>query len=290
MSQTKHNNKHRVFDQEKTMKIKHSTTIIFTLLLLAGTAVQARGDDHDRQRDRGYDTGTPMHYNYATAKKILRELYYRESNGRYSDYNRTIYCNCPILYRGRHMAGADFEECGYEIYKNPSRAYRIEWEHIVPAYNLGSQRRCWQKGGRRNCTRNDPIFSVMEGDMHNLQPSIGEVNEARSHYRYADAGLEPYQFGACDVVVDHKLRIMQPPESIRGIIARTYLYMYSKYNLAMSKKEARMYEIWDKSYPPTGWECHRNREIEKIQGNDNPYITRACSGRSRSPREHGRSH
>ena len=165
MSQTKHNNKHRVFDQEKIMKIKHSTTIIFTLLLLAGTAVQARGDDHDRQRDRGYDTGTPMHYNYATAKKILRELYYRESN---------------------------------------------------------------QKGGRRNCSRNDPIFSVMEGDMHNLQPAIGEVNEARSHYRYADAGLEPYQFGACDVVVDHKLRIMQPPESIRGIIARTYLYMYSK--------------------------------------------------------------
>lgn len=218
----------------------------------------------------------PRHYNYAAAKRILRDFYYREHSGRYRSYNRTIYCSCPIMYRNGKMNGADLKACGFRSLKKSERTYRIEWEHIVPASHMGKQRKCWQNGGRKNCTANDPYFSIMEGDMHNLQPSIGEVNEARAHYRYADAGLTPYQFGECDIVVDHKQKIMQPPEAARGIIARTYLYMYSRYKMKMSDRDAKMYQVWDRRYPPSEWECYRNRRIMEIQGNDNPFITRSC--------------
>ncbi|MBI0060210.1 MULTISPECIES: endonuclease [Gilliamella] len=29
-------------------------------------------------------------------------------------------------------------------------------------------------------------------------------------------------------------------------------------------------------YPPEQWECDRNRQIEKIQGNDNKFISEKC--------------
>lgn len=66
------------------------------------------------------------------------------------------------------------------------RATRIEWEHIVPAWVMGHQRQCWQKGGRKSCTDTDPVFREMEADLHNLAPAIGEVNGDRSNYLYSE--------------------------------------------------------------------------------------------------------
>lgn len=53
--------------------------------------------------------------------------------------------------------------CGYTPRKNANRAQRIEWEHIVPAWVIGHQRQCWQKGGRKNCAANDAQFRKTEG-------------------------------------------------------------------------------------------------------------------------------
>jgi endonuclease I len=47
--------------------------------------------------------------------------------------------------------------------QKPQRAARIEWEHIVPAWQIGHQRQCWQEGGRKNCTRNDEVFKRRSG-------------------------------------------------------------------------------------------------------------------------------
>ena len=47
-------------------------------------------------------------------------------------------------------------------------ASRVEWEHVVPAWQFGHQRQCWQDGGRKNCAK-DPVYRKMESDMHNLQ-------------------------------------------------------------------------------------------------------------------------
>ncbi|CAM5322348.1 hypothetical protein SSTU70S_05180 [Stutzerimonas stutzeri] len=60
----------------------------------------------------------------------------------------------------------------------------MEWEHIVPAWVIGHQRRCWQQGGRKHCTANDPVFSRAEADLHNLVPVVGEVNGDRSNFGF----------------------------------------------------------------------------------------------------------
>jgi len=141
----------------------------------------------------------------------------------------------------------------------------------MPAYWFGHQRQCWQNGGRKAC-RKDPVFTQMEGDLHNLQPAIGEINGDRSNYRFSMLAGEERLYGKCDFEVDFKGRKAEPRPTVRGDIARTYLYMADKYNLPLSRQQRRLFEVWTKSDPVDPWERQRNRLIARVQGDSNPYI------------------
>lgn len=43
---------------------------------------------------------------------------------------------------------------------------------------------CWRDGGHKEYKK-DSKFNEMEGNLHNLHSSIGEVNGDRSNYRYS---------------------------------------------------------------------------------------------------------
>ncbi len=34
--------------------------------------------------------------------------------------------------------------------------------------------------------------------------------------------------------------------------------------------------VWDKQYPVEKWECVRTKRIERIQGNENPFVKQPC--------------
>jgi deoxyribonuclease-1 len=87
---------------------------------------------------------------------------------------------------------------------------------------------------------------------------------------------ENREFGKCDVEIKNK--IVEPKESIRGEIARTYLYMGSVYpgRGIISKKNRKLFDAWNKSDPVDEWECERAKRIEKIQGNRNEVVMRDC--------------
>ncbi|MCD1127762.1 deoxyribonuclease I [Jinshanibacter sp. LJY008] len=188
--------------------------------------------------------------------------------------SQSFYCGCSIQWFGRKGV-PDLEACGYQIRKNVERAGRIEWEHVVPAWQLGHQRLCWQKGGRKNCTQ-DPIYNVMETDLHNLQPAIGEINYDRSNFQFGQWNGPATQYGQCQMKVDFKSKTVEPPERARGVIARTYFYMRDRYHFRLSKQQTELFNVWNMFYPVTEWECERNQRILKVQGNDNPYVSKSC--------------
>lgn len=111
--------------------------------------------------------------------------------------------------------------------------------------------------------------------MHNLVPAIGSVNAMRSNYNFQMVGEYGERLGMCDFrVVDRKV---QPPEGVRGFIARVYKYMdyeYDKYE--MSDQQRQLMNAWDEMYPVSSWECLRNERIAKIQGNYNEFVSRKC--------------
>ncbi|KHT61916.1 deoxyribonuclease I [Photobacterium gaetbulicola] len=206
--------------------------------------------------------------NFSHAKVLAKENVYfdRTDNG-------TFYCGCSYTFMGKSGGRVDLDSCGYQVRKNQNRAQRIEWEHIVPASNFGRARQCWQEGGRKNCVRNDPVFAAMEADMHNLTPSIGEVNGDRSNFNFSQSNAPASQYGQCDFKVDFKSRLAEPRDEIKGQIARTYFYMFDRYNLPMSNQQQRLLVAWDRQYPVSQWELERNRRIAEQMGNDNPFVT-----------------
>ena len=192
----------------------------------------------------------------------------------FAEHPTSFYCGCEIEWQGK-KGSPHLLSCGYAVRKQQRRAERIEWEHVVPAWAFGHQLQCWQEGGRKNCKK-VPRFKEMESDLHNLVPTIGEVNGDRSNYSFTDWGGVASQYGQCEMIVDFKARKAQPPERARGKIARTYLYMHDHYGLSMSDQQHRLMEAWDIMYPVSLWECSRNNSITKTQGWGNPFVTVNC--------------
>ncbi|USD40838.1 endonuclease [Vibrio sp. SCSIO 43135] len=195
----------------------------------------------------------------------------------YQDHPSSFYCGCDIQWQGR-KGTPDLESCGYEVRKQQKRASRIEWEHVVPAWQFGHQRQCWQQGGRKNCTKNDTVFRSMEADLHNLTPTIGEVNGDRSNYNFSQwNGTQGVSYGRCEMQVNFKQRKVMPPDRAKGSIARTYLYMSQEYGFLLSSQQTNLMTAWNKQYPVDEWECERDRRIQKIQGNHNPFVYERCN-------------
>ena len=196
---------------------------------------------------------------FSAAKKIAWRIYAERPN--------TFYCACA--YNGNRV---DLDSCGYTPRKQLRRAQRVEWEHVVPAWVIGHQRQCWQSGGRKNCARNDATFKAAEADLHNLVPSIGEVNGDRSNYALGMLGEQAPQYGACPMAVNFKAKTAMPPVNARGPSARIYLYMAGRYKLRLSKLDRRTYEAWNRQYPISEWERWRNQQVGCVMGHSNPFV------------------
>ncbi|MFH7326652.1 endonuclease I family protein, partial [Desulfurivibrio sp. C05AmB] len=128
-------------------------------------------------------------------------------------------------------------------------------------------------GGRANCIRTDPVFNIMEADLHNLTPSVGEINADRGNYRFGMLPDTSYQHGACDFKVDFRAQSAEPRDEIKGKIARVYFYMHDRYDLRMSEQQQKLFMAWHKQFPPSAWELERDRRIAARMGHNNPFVT-----------------
>jgi len=219
-----------------------------------------------------FTTGNAV--SFSKSKKIL-------VNKIYLDNKVTFYCNNPYetkQVKGKYKTLIIKDDKYYSprkpFYKSGkanTRAERVEWEHVMPAHNFGKHLLCWKNGGRKAC-RKDKEFKIMESDMHNLVPAIGEVNGNRSNYRYGANMPSIGQYGQCNVQVDFKAKRAYVKDDIKGDIARIYFYMSDQYNVHLSKQERKMMEAWNKSDPVSSWEIEKNKRVEKLQGNKNKYI------------------
>lgn len=221
--------------------------------------------------------GNTSNQSFNKAKKNLEAVY--------ADHRETFYCGCAFDARRK----VDREACGYVPARDNARAKRIEWEHVVPAHAFGQSFPAWRDGhpdcvgkkGKafkgRNCARKTAIpFRYMEADMHNLVPAVGELNQHRSNFSMAMIPGEPRRFGRCDFEVEDGK--VEPRPTVRGDIARIYLYMEAAYpgRGVLSGKNRKLFEAWSADDPVDAWECERARRIAEIQGNVNEIVAAAC--------------
>ena len=214
--------------------------------------------------------------NFLKSKKILLTIH---KNNPY-----TFYCGCSYKNKTPNLSS-----CGYKIYKNKKRANRVEWEHIVPASRFGKKFETWKHGSLkcitngkkfkgRKCTRiMNKNFRLIEADLYNLQPAIGEINQQRQNFKMSIIQGEKRNYGKCDFEV--KNRFVEPSTNIRGDIARTYLYMgdtYSNY-IKLTINELSLFSKWNNEDPVDEWECKKSKLIEKYQKNFNKFVVQGCA-------------
>lgn len=220
---------------------------------------------------------------FSKSKEELRKIH--------RDHQVTFYCGCKYNYTNKDNM-IDRNSCGYvprneytKKGKKNERARRIEWEHVIPAENFGRQFSCWRDGasecvdskgkkfkGRKCCEKVSKEFRIMEADMHNLQPAIGELNADRSNFRFDFELPTQGQYGECKFEVDFKADRARVREELRGVIARTYLYFNKRYAMKLSSQELKKFEAWNKQYPADDWEIERNKRIAEKQRNLNGFI------------------
>lgn len=225
---------------------------------------------------QGWAAGNTRIESFNQAKKLLEQKVY-------FDHRETFYCRATFDSKKNVTLPK-----GFTTEKHEKRAHRVEWEHVVPAENFGRTFAEWRDGdeecvrsngkpfkGRACAEKVNQEFRYMQADLYNLYPAIGAVNAVRSNYRYTMLPDAASSFGSCPMKVSG--RAVEPPEYTRGAIARTMLYMqdaYPKYKL--SNAQMKLMTAWDKMYPVDAWECLRAKRIERIQGNENPFVKEAC--------------
>jgi deoxyribonuclease-1 len=211
--------------------------------------------------------------NFSQAKKILK-------SGQIPN-PLTFYCGCSWS-----QSSVSHGSCGYKPHsRHNERAFRIEWEHIVPAENFGRSFKAWREGdpqcqdtkgrsyrGRRCAQKVSQEFRLMEADLYNLVPSVGEVNQLRGHKGMGLVSQSLYDFGACGVKIDNQR--IEPPDRVKGFAARTYFYMDQTYpsHGIVGQKNRKLFEAWHRMYPPTDDEKKRAQAIQRVQGNPQPFV------------------
>ena len=116
----------------------------------------------------------------------------------------------------------------------------------------------------------------MEGDLHNLFPAIGEVNGDRSNFKFSEKLRGTSSYGKCEVIIDRKRQRAMIPDRAKGQVARAYLYMSNRYHIPLDNEHINLFNQWNKKFKPTYNECLYNKLATKAQGNDNPFVTKAC--------------
>ena len=113
----------------------------------------------------------------------------------------------------------------------------------------------------------------MLNDLHNLVPSIGQVNADRFNYPYGIVPGEPRAYGACDFEVGGSPKVAEPAPRIRGNVARIWLYMSDTWGFPLTTQETEMLKKWYAADPVGEWEKVRNGRIKTIQGNSNSFVS-----------------
>lgn len=175
----------------------------------------------------------------------------------YEGQDDTFYCGCDYTPSGSSGGSIDETSCSYngQSQSYSSRAVRLEWEHVVPASIMPARGyECWNDGlpecskaGRACCEKHDLNARQQIFDLHNLVPSVGQVNALRSNKRYGDIDGEDRNLGSCDFEWNSSLA--EPPTDKRGEIARIWLYYVSHHNLQLQPGELETFVQWTNDDP-----------------------------------------
>ncbi|WP_374723014.1 endonuclease I family protein, partial [Peribacillus tepidiphilus] len=165
------------------------------------------------------------------------------------------------LYSGNRMEPLEAIEQDLQVLTTANeKTFLFNCEHVVP--------QSWFE-------KKQP----MRGDLHHLFACEPTCNSRRSNFPYTDfLNYTPEISGqtihsSCGKIECERFE----PEYGKGVVARATLYFLIRYYPIVDKSWEDKINLsllieWNKNFPVTLYEKHRNLAIHELQGNRNPFI------------------
>lgn len=211
--------------------------------------------------------------NRTQAIKLIKKIHF--------DYKKTWLNGCDYRYDLQSCMDKTMVDTSTCIVREKNQT--MQWIQVVPASFYGRDRACMNEEvctskytgkpykGERCCRQSDAEYRKMEADLFNLIPVVSAIADRRKEQIFMNVKKPEYIIGK--VKMDENS--IAPPDSIKGDIARVYLYMSQRYGLKLSLEEKEVFYYWHKLDPVDERECAIGRTIMKIQG-ENRQIKEGC--------------
>lgn len=177
---------------------------------------------------------------FSDPETVIKEQFW---GNLYADGGTSFFCNTP------------FERKGFLL----TDGYVYPLADIRTALDCGTSRQC----------EKDNRYRQIASDLHNMVPVRSRIEMQRRNVRYDDIGAaaKPNDCG-----IRESAQFFEPPEHVKGDVARTVAYMVDTYGLPWLGSTS-VFQGWNRLDPPDDTELTRHRRVAQIQGNENPFVT-----------------
>lgn len=177
---------------------------------------------------------------FSDPETVVRDQFWGDL---YADGGNSFFCDSPFTSKGFVMTD------GY-------------------VYPLADVRTALDCGTSSQCSQ-DNRYRQISSDLHNIVPVRTRVEMRRRSVRYENLG-DATRVDDCGI--RESAQFFEPPEHVKGDVARTVAYMVDSYGLPWLGATA-VFQSWNELDPPSDQELARHRQIAELQGNENPFLT-----------------
>ena len=199
---------------------------------------------------RGCYGHTPIGYGPAR-RVIMGQLYLEDYNGQPGI--EEVYCQ-------RDFTKDDFRSAPYPGPGNIPDNTILNVEHTWPQSRFNSR----MNRDTQKC------------DLHHLFPSHSQMNSIRGNKKFGEvdrpAFALPCPISKMGSIQGRSGDYFEPPAAHKGNVARALFYFSVRYSIAIDSEEEAFLKRWNQMDPVDQEEKDRNDQIQRIQGNRNPFV------------------
>jgi len=201
------------------------------------------------------------------------------------DYKKTFLNDCDYHYDPHSCMDksiVDTKSCNVQEDNTT-----MTWMQIVPDTFYGRHKACMIEkpciniftkepfGSPLCCRRKDTQYREMEADLFNLVPVVTSLAMLQKGRIFGVVKVPTERLG--DVKMDKNY--LEPPNCVKGDVARVYLYMDARYSLELAPEQRSVFLKWHKEDGVDAKECKLAKLFQKIQGGENPWLKTWCVNR-----------
>ena len=212
--------------------------------------------------------------NRSQAKKLIKMIHL--------DYKTTWLNGCDYIYDPQSCMDktlVDTLTCSVQ-----EQNQTMKWIQVVPDTFYGRTMACMNEEvcvseftgkpykGKLCCRQRNAKYKKMEAELFNLIPVVSAIAEKQEGKIFGEVKKSKQLIGK--VKIDNNY--IEPPDGLKGDIARVYLYMDHRYHLQLSLEQKEMFHRWHKLDAVDKKECAIAKIIMKVQDSTNRLIDAGC--------------